>query len=181
MNQKGQIVEILSTSSVYREKEQLVLCNEVDFLSESQKRPYSLFDGILVGEHRGLGDFKLGQRKGINVGGKKKPLYVIGFHNVENRLFVGEGADHPGLFTKILAFDKTEIQMLGKTLELGSPIDVEVKLELQESRLPAKLSVFNHYAFLQFNDFIKIDVINHQISVYSENTLLFNNNLNQYL
>ena len=87
MNKKGQIVEVLSSSSVYAERENLNLSSEADYLSNSQKRQYSLFDGILVGEHDGWSNFKLGQRKGINVGGKKKPLYVIGINKKENRNF----------------------------------------------------------------------------------------------
>ena len=108
MKQKGQIVEILPTSPIYSSDLSSSLSTETDFLSASQKRQYSLFDGILVGEHDGWSNFRLGQRKGINVGGKKKPLYVIGINKKENRVFVGEGIDHPGLLTKVIAIEKNE-------------------------------------------------------------------------
>lgn len=175
MNQKGQIVEVLSSSSVYNRRENLNLTNEVDFLSESQKRPYSLFDGILVGEHHGLGDFTLGQRKGINVGGKKKPLYVIGFDEAENRLFVGEGAAHPGLYAKILAFDKKSLN-IESVVELGQNLTVEVKFEFEEKPLFAKLFISENYVFLQFNDFIRTEKVNYKIFINYKNKVLFNIN-----
>ena len=108
MKQKGQIVEILPTSPIYSSDLSSSLSTETDFLSASQKRQYSLFDGILVGEHDGWCNFRLGQRKGINVGGKKKPLYVIGINKKENRVFVGEGIDHPGLLTKVIEIKKND-------------------------------------------------------------------------
>ena len=175
MNQKGQIVEVLSSSSVYAERENLNLSSEADYLSNSQKRQYSLFDGILVGEHHGLGDFTLGQRKGINVGGKKKPLYVIGFDEAENRLFVGEGASHPGLYTQVLAFDKKSLDM-GNVVGVGQNLTVEVKFEFEEKPIPAKLLIFEHYIFLQFSDFIRTDKANYKISINYKHKMLLNIN-----
>lgn len=174
MKQKGQIVEILSSSSVYRKDKILNLSNEADLLSESQKRTYSLFDGVLVGEHQGLGDFKLGQRKGINLGGKKKPMYVIGIDTQENRLFVGEGIDHPGLFIKVLAIGKTEIEGNEQILSLASNTLLEVQPEFEENTIPAQLLPSEDYLFLMLERPIRIDIMNHKISIYHKNIILFN-------
>ena len=177
MNQKRQIIEILSSSSAYKVNEMIVLSKEKDYLSKSQKRQYSLFDGILVGEHQGLGNFTLGQRKGINVGGKKKPLYVIGFDEQEHRLFVGEGATHPGLYTKILAFEKKSLLKVD-FVKLEQDLLVEVKFEFEEKPISAKLLVFENYIFLQFDDFIRAEMVNHKISINYKNKMLFNINEN---
>jgi len=131
MKQKGQIVEILPTSPIYSSDLSSSLSTETDFLSASQKRQYSLFDGILVGEHDGWSNFRLGQRKGINVGGKKKPLYVIGINKKENRVFVGEGIDHPGLLTKVIAIEKNENIDYKKILTIENNTPVELKIELE--------------------------------------------------
>lgn len=174
MKQKGQIVEILSSSSVYRKDKILSLPNEADLLSESQKRTYSLFDGVLVGEHQGLGDFKLGQRKGINLGGKKNPMYVIGIDTQENRLFVGEGADHPGLFIKVLAIDKKELESEEYFSTMVQNDSVEVKPEFEEKTIPAQLLLSEDYLFLKLERPIRIDIMNHNISVFYKNTMIFN-------
>ena len=177
MNKKGQIVEILSSSSFFNDGIKLNWSNEQDFLSNSQKRRFSLFDGILVGEHQGLGDFKLGQRKGINLGGKKKPLYVIGIDEAENRLFVGEGADHPGLFIKVLAIDKKELKNNEGSLPIIQNDLVEVKPEFEEKKISAKLWISENYLFFQLENPVRIDVVNHQIFIYHRNEIVFNLNL----
>ena len=151
MKQKGQIVEILPTSPIYSSDLSSSLSTETDFLSASQKRQYSLFDGILVGEHDGWSNFRLGQRKGINVGGKKKPLYVIGINKKENRVFVGEGIDHPGLLTKVIAIEKNENIDYKKILTIENNTPVELKIELENHSVPAFFYEFEHYIFIRLN------------------------------
>ena len=45
-------------------------------------------DGKILGTHKGLYNFTIGQRKGIGIQ-YKEPLYVIGFNNIKNELIVG--------------------------------------------------------------------------------------------
>lgn len=172
MKQKGQIVEILPTSPIYSSDLSSSLSTETDFLSASQKRQYSLFDGILVGEHDGWSNFRLGQRKGINVGGKKKPLYVIGINKKENRVFVGEGIDHPGLLTKVIAIEKNENIDYKKILTIENNTPVELKIELENHSVPAFFYEFEHYIFIRLNKLFRIDLFNHKISIHYKNTML---------
>lgn len=174
MKQKGQIVEILPTSPIYSSDLSSSLSTETDFLSASQKRQYSLFDGILVGEHDGWSNFRLGQRKGINVGGKKKPLYVIGINKKENRVFVGEGIDHPGLLTKVIAIEKNENIDYKKILTIENNTPVELKIELENHSVPAFFYEFEHYIFIRLNKLFRIDLFNHKISIHYKNTVLLN-------
>lgn len=52
---------------------------------------------VEIGKHQGTQFFTIGQRKGLNIGGSKAPLFVICIDHKENILYVGEGRDHPGL------------------------------------------------------------------------------------
>ncbi|MBN1950650.1 MAG: tRNA 2-thiouridine(34) synthase MnmA [Bacteroidales bacterium] len=54
-------------------------------------------DGEYAGKHRGAHFLTIGQRKGLNVGGKKEPLFVLGTDIENNLVYVGQGHDHPGL------------------------------------------------------------------------------------
>ncbi|WP_332022039.1 tRNA methyl transferase PRC-barrel domain-containing protein, partial [Kaistella sp.] len=107
---KGQLVEIPEHSPLYRRKKPLFTSREEELRWESQVPHYSLFDGFLVGDHPGTEHYKLGQRKGINVGGKKAPLYVIAIDHTENRVFVGGGKDHPALWRKVLTFNPEQLE-----------------------------------------------------------------------
>jgi tRNA-uridine 2-sulfurtransferase len=50
---------------------------------------YSNNDGLKVGEHNGAHFYTIGQRKGLNVGGKPLPLFVIATDTDKNIIYVG--------------------------------------------------------------------------------------------
>ncbi len=63
-------------------------------------------EGKIVGQHDGLMYYTLGQRKGIGVGGghgiTEEPWYVVKKDLDKNSLVIGQGHDHPGLYSKSL-------------------------------------------------------------------------------
>lgn len=63
-------------------------------------------DGEMLGKHDGLMFYTLGQRKGLNIGGKKnaseEAWYVIAKDIPNNTLIVAQGHNHPLLFTSQL-------------------------------------------------------------------------------
>lgn len=65
--------------------------------------PMVTTDGTVVGEHQGLAFYTVGQRRGLAVGGRAghggAPWYVLGKDSPGNRLIVGQGHDHPALFS----------------------------------------------------------------------------------
>ena len=71
-----------------------------DFLSRYvADQPGAIVDaaGTVLGEHRGIAFYTLGQRQGLRVGGLKgrpeKPWYVVGKDRATNRLIVSQCAD----------------------------------------------------------------------------------------
>jgi len=64
------------------------------------------FDGKLIGKHDGIMFYTIGQRKGLEIGGMKEASeeawYVIDKDNENNVLIVGQGHDHPRLFSNAL-------------------------------------------------------------------------------
>ena len=68
----------------------------------SMAKPYHFTPqmGEVVGEHNGAHYFTIGQRKGLNVGGKPLPLFVIGIDVAENVIYTGQGQAHRGLYRK---------------------------------------------------------------------------------
>ena len=49
-------------------------------------------DGTVIGKHKGLMYYTIGQRKGLNIS-YSKPLYVVSLDTVNNRLIVGTNDD----------------------------------------------------------------------------------------
>jgi tRNA-specific 2-thiouridylase len=69
-------------------------------------------DGIVTGKHRGAHFFTVGQRKGLNIGGKKEPLFVIATDTESNIVYTGQGKDHPGLYRKGLFINSNDIHWI---------------------------------------------------------------------
>jgi tRNA-specific 2-thiouridylase len=46
-------------------------------------------DGRVVGRHRGIAHYTVGQRKGLGIGGVREPLYVVRIEAAANRVVVG--------------------------------------------------------------------------------------------
>lgn len=63
--------------------------------------------GEVIGEHQGLMYYTLGQRQGIGIGGTKnhgeEPWYVVHKDLTRNALIVGQGGQHPMLFSQALS------------------------------------------------------------------------------
>ncbi|MFN7262148.1 MAG: tRNA 2-thiouridine(34) synthase MnmA [Cyclobacteriaceae bacterium] len=72
--------------------------------------PYQLTPelGEVVGEHNGAHFYTIGQRRGLNIGGYEKPLFVIGTDTEKNIIYTGSGEDHPGLFRSGLFIPKED-------------------------------------------------------------------------
>lgn len=74
--------------------------------------------GEIVGKHTGAHFFTIGQRKGINVGGKPLPLFVIGIDVVKNIVYVGQGHEHPFLLRKGLFIRTNDIHWIRTDLAM---------------------------------------------------------------
>lgn len=165
---KGQIIEIPSNSTIYNADEVIFSSKRDELMRQVTKRNYGLFDGFLVGEHQGVKNFKLGQRKGINVGGKSAPLYVIGINRETNQLFVGEGDQHPGLFSTILSFDADQIQMQDFNLYVKSELGTEVSIHssVLDIDIIATLYLFDGVLYLEFEAPVSIAIHDNPLEIY---------------
>lgn len=55
-------------------------------------------DGKVIAQHQGAHFYTRGQRRGLQIGGKALPLFVLDINTKENLVFVGQGEDHLGLY-----------------------------------------------------------------------------------
>lgn len=151
---KGQIVEILPDSPLYKAEKKQFLNRREALECESKRPKYGLFDGMLIGGHDGVENYKIGQRKGLDIGGKKEPLYIIDIDEKENRIFVGAGKNHPGLFTKALFIPNSKIEWFENIDYLKKNSDTPVKIHIvikgKEEVLQANLYQYDDGYFVEF-------------------------------
>jgi tRNA-uridine 2-sulfurtransferase len=74
--------------------------------------------GVVAGRHDGAQFYTLGQRKGLGIGGHQNPLFVIETDVENNRVYVGEGEDHKGLYRSVMRLDPSELHYIRPCYEL---------------------------------------------------------------
>lgn len=124
---KGAVIEIRNDHPIFIKK----ALNKDDSSPEtlntsSRKYEYSLEMGTEVGTHNGAHYFTIGQRKGINIGGKLEPLFVLDTDTVSNTIYVGQGTNHPGLFRPGLKVLNTDVHWVRNDLKLENGCSLKV-------------------------------------------------------
>lgn len=96
--------------------------------------PYKPWNGEIIGEHQGAHYFTVGQRKGLNIGGHKEPLFVLATDVQRNIVYVGEGQDHPGLYRKGLFISHNEMHWIREDLQLaaGEKRDYDIRIRYRQ-------------------------------------------------
>ncbi|MGI9298714.1 MAG: tRNA 2-thiouridine(34) synthase MnmA [Gammaproteobacteria bacterium] len=61
-------------------------------------------EGEIVGAHRGLAFYTMGQRRGLHIGGAGDAWFVVGKRRRENILVAARGANHPLLYSSRVRF-----------------------------------------------------------------------------
>ena len=115
---KGVIVEVPSDVPQYQKALPQFENKEKELAFFSEKPIYHVADGRVVGEHQGAHYFTYGQRKGLDVGGTKEPLFVIATDVTENVIYTGQGKSHPGLYRRTLFVRDEELHWVRPDLAL---------------------------------------------------------------
>lgn len=115
---EGIILEIDANDRVF-ENESIEDVNTEDaFAYQAKKLDFSKANAKVVGKHQGAHYFTNGQRKGLNVGGTKEPLFIIQTDVDNNIIYTGQGSNHPGLFKKALFVKGHEVHWIREDLRL---------------------------------------------------------------
>ena len=133
---KGEVIEIDPDWEGYRRSG----ANR-SLAEQAQPFRYRKTDGRKAGEHNGAHFYTIGQRKGLNIGGKPQPLFVIATDVEENVIYVGQGDRHPGLYRQALYIKPEEIHWIRPDLALSPgemqkyKIRIRYRQPLQEGTL----------------------------------------------
>ncbi|WP_421803229.1 tRNA 2-thiouridine(34) synthase MnmA [Flagellimonas sp.] len=151
---KGVIVEVPNNASQFattvpefkNEREKLVF--------RSEKPVYSQEDGKVVGEHQGAHYFTIGQRKGLNVGGTKEPLFVIDTDVDKNIIYTGQGKSHPGLLRNTLFIKEDELHWVRPDLALkvDEKMEVMARIRYRQPLQPATLYKVENGLYVDFKE-----------------------------
>jgi len=127
--QRGEIIEVEASWQGFESPQ---------WGSEWELRPDS---GKIVGSHNGAYYFTIGQRKGLFVGGKTLPLFVIALDVKKNIVYVGQGENHPGLYRPFLKILNSDIHWVDdkKRMNHGESRDYLVRIRYRQKLFGAKI------------------------------------------
>ena len=151
---EGLIIQIDKSDLVYNKEELQFDSIEQELAVEARNISYNPEMGKVVGKHQGAHYFTTGQRKGLNVGGTKEPLFIIATNVETNTIYTGLGNKHPGLFKKALFIEKSEIHWIREDLALanGETAAVMARIRYRQPLQKAILHQFESGMFVQFED-----------------------------
>ena len=88
--------------------------------------------GEVLGEHTGLYNYTIGQRKGLGIS-YKVPLFVLGFNKAKNEVIVGEEKE---LYKKEITVTDINLLLVNK---IDEPMEVDVKTRYSSKVAKAKI------------------------------------------
>ena len=102
-------------------------------------------NGDILGKHKGLYNYTIGQRKGLGIS-YKVPLFVIGFNPLKNEVIVGEEAE---LYKKEIKVNDINLLLVD---EIQDWIDVTVKTRYSAKEAKAKIKQEGKYINVIFDE-----------------------------
>ena len=110
---KGKVIEVPVEAAVFQNG-----FSSGDLANISKPFLFTPDLGEVVGEHNGAHNYTIGQRRGLNIGGFEKPLFVIGTDTDKNLIYMGMGEDHPGLYRRCLFISPADEHWVRSDLKL---------------------------------------------------------------
>jgi len=112
----GPVIEVPSDLDQFQAYQTLQpIASNIELLSKPFH--FELTDGKEVTTHQGAHYYTIGQRKGLHIGGRPEPSFVIGIDTIHNIVYSGQNEQHPGLNRWALKLDENSISWVNKVQE----------------------------------------------------------------
>lgn len=137
---KGDVIELPNDLPIYNEYNKIESTAEnVQLLAREFK--YSAEMGTKVAEHQGAHYYTVGQRKGLHIGGRPLPSFVIGIDTINNLVFSGQTDEHNGLNKFALKINNQEVHWINLKykINIGEQLTCLVRIRYRQPLKQATL------------------------------------------
>ncbi len=137
---KGDVIELPNDLPIYKEYNKIEPTAEnVQLLAREFK--YSAEMGVKVAEHQGAHYYTVGQRKGLHIGGRPLPSFVIGIDTINNLVFSGQTDEHNGLNKFALKINNQEVHLINLKykINIGEQLTCLVRIRYRQPLKQATL------------------------------------------
>lgn len=110
-------------------------------------------DGEVVGRHQGAHFYTIGQRKGLQIGGRPKPSFVIQTDTVNNIVYSGQEDHHLGLNRWALKVDYKSViySNLKNRIAINTPVHYDVRIRYRQPLQKAQLILLDDGLYVLFD------------------------------
>lgn len=130
---KGDVIEIPNDLPEFTTYHQLP--KDINHVEElAQPFTFERNQGIKVAEHEGAHFYTVGQRKGLHIGGRPLPSFVLQVDVNNNLIFSGQSDSHPALNRYALKIEEKDIHYINPTykMEIGETKDFEIRIRYRQ-------------------------------------------------
>jgi tRNA-specific 2-thiouridylase len=150
---QGNIIEVPETN------EQFVNYNKIEPSIENAELlsapfVYTESMGEKVENHQGAHYYTIGQRKGLHIGGRPLPSFVIGINTETNTVYSGQNENHPGLNRYALFIENQSIHYINKKyyLDENEHLEMSVRIRYRQALQKAILIKKSNGLYILFNE-----------------------------
>jgi len=149
---EGDIVEIFKDFPGFQQPLPEFSTKEEELEYLSRKINYNKNVGKVIGRHPGAHYFTIGQSKGLGIGGHAESCFIISRDMESNTLFVGEGKNFPGLFSRVIRIAPEDVHWVREDLRLeeGGQLEVQARIRYRQPLERATLHQFASGLYLEF-------------------------------
>jgi tRNA-specific 2-thiouridylase len=115
---------------------------------------YSVEMGQKVAGHQGAHYYTIGQRKGLHIGGRPEPSFVIGLDTETNSVYSGQTDEHPGLNRWALKIGNQDIHWINLKykMNVNSILSCSVRIRYRQKLKKATLFLKDDGLFILFSE-----------------------------
>ncbi|MEN9393830.1 MAG: hypothetical protein RL362_51 [Bacteroidota bacterium] len=105
--------------------------------------------GRWIGKHQGAHYYTVGQRKGLQIGGFKEPLFILHTDTETNTVYVGEGENHIALYQSVVFVPAEHIHFLQPYNPLEKNFKARIRYRQTLEEMELHKSEDGYYFFFQ--------------------------------
>ncbi len=150
---KGKVIEIPNSNEKLKAYHSLpVNFEEIENLV--QPFEFEESEGVLVAEHQGAHFYTIGQRKGLQIGGRPNPSFVVQVDVKNNLIFSGQTDEHLALNRWALFIRKEDIHYINenKKFELNEIQELDIRIRYRQKLQKAKFLLKENGLYILFNN-----------------------------
>jgi tRNA-specific 2-thiouridylase len=171
---QGDVVEVSEAHSAIKEYHSMSF--EFDNI-EKLTTPFKFLpeEGFKVASHIGAHYYTVGQRKGLHIGGRPKPSFVISIDILNNVVFTCQGDGHLGLNRIALKIKQDEFHVLNPkyNIEENQIISCFLRIRYRQPLQSAQLLLRDGFVYVLFKELQKGITPGQFAAFYLEDELIY--------